>query len=77
MDAPRPECELLVFFIILKRVIRFDTVILSTDAFHTKPSRKFIESPGRIDNCIKDTLLLLKNILGELPNKFSIILRVS
>ncbi len=28
----------------------------------------------RIDNCIKDTLMLLKNILGEPRNKLSIIL---
>jgi hypothetical protein len=62
------------FFLILKRVLRFYTVILSIDAFHTKPSRRFVESTRRIDNCIKDTLMLLKNILGEPRNKLSIIL---
>jgi hypothetical protein len=34
----------------------------------------FVESPRRIDNCIKDTLMLLKNILGEPWNKLTIIL---
>jgi hypothetical protein len=58
-------------------VFRFYTVILSIDAFHTKPSRRFYESPRRIDNCIKDTLVLLKNILREPRNKLSIILRDS
>jgi hypothetical protein len=75
MDASRPECEPLVVFFILKRVLRFYTVILSIDAFHTKPSRRFY--PKRIDNCIKDTLILLKNILREPRNKLSIILRDS
>jgi hypothetical protein len=65
MDASRPECELLVFFLILKRVLRFYTVILRIDAFHTKPSWRLYESPRRIDNCIENTLMLLKNILGE------------
>jgi hypothetical protein len=50
------------------------TIIQSIDAFHTKPSRRFVESPRRIDNCIKDTLMLLKNVVGELQNKLSIIL---
>jgi hypothetical protein len=77
MDASRPQCEPLVVFLILKRVLRFYTVILSIDASHTKPSRKFVESQRRIDNCIKDTLMLLKNILGEPRNKLSIILRDS
>ncbi len=61
-------------FFLLKRVLRFYTVILSIDAFHTKPSRRSVESPRRIDNCIKDTLILLKNILREPRNKLSIIL---
>ncbi len=52
-------------FFTLKRVLQFYTVILSIDAFHTKPSLRFVESLRRIDNCIKDTLMLLKNILGE------------
>jgi hypothetical protein len=77
MDASRPECELLVVFFILKRVLRFYTVILSIDAFHTKPSRRFYKYPRRIDNCIKDTLMLLKNILREPRNKLSSILRDS
>jgi hypothetical protein len=64
-------------FFILKRVLRFYTVILSIDAFHTKPSRRFYESPRIIDISIKDTLMLLKNILGEPRNKLSIILRES
>ncbi len=37
-------------------------------------SRRFVESRRRIDNCIKDTLMLLKNILGKPRNKLSIIL---
>jgi hypothetical protein len=74
MDAYRPECEPLGVCFILKRVLRFYTVILSIDAFHTKPSRRFVKSPRRIDSCIKDTLMLLKNILGEPRNKLSIIL---
>ncbi len=61
-------------FLILKRVLRFYTVIFSIDVFHTKPSRRFVESLRRIDNCIKDTLMLLKNILAEPRNKLSIIL---
>ncbi len=61
-------------FFILKRVLQFYTVICSIDAFHTKPSRRFYEYPRRFNNCIKDTLMLLKNILGELQNKLSIIL---
>jgi hypothetical protein len=48
--------------------------MLSIDVFHTKPSRRFYESPRRIDDCIKDTLMLLKNILREPRNKLSIIL---
>ncbi len=62
------------WFLIFKRVLRFFTVILSSDAFHTKHSRRFVESPRRIDTCIKDTLMLLNNILGEPQNKLSIIL---
>jgi hypothetical protein len=54
--------------------ILYSYFILSIDVFHTKPTRRFIESPRRIDNCIKDTLMLLKNILREQRNKFSIIL---
>jgi hypothetical protein len=77
MDASRPKCEPLVAFIILKRDLRFYTVMLTIDAFHTKPSRRFVESLIKIDNCIKDMLMLLKNILGEQRNKLSIILRDS
>ncbi len=61
MDASRPECEPLV-------VLNF---------FHTKPSRRFVESPRRIDNCLIDTLMLLKNILRERRNWLSIILEDS
>jgi hypothetical protein len=74
MDASRPECEPLVVFLILKRVLRFYTVILSIDAVHTKQSQRFYKSPRMIHNCIKDTLMLLKNILIEPRNKLSIIL---
>jgi hypothetical protein len=35
---------------------------------------KILRIPDKIDNCIKDTLMLLKNILGEPQNKLSIIL---
>ncbi len=38
---------------------------------HTKPSRRFVESLRRTDNCLKDMLMLLKNILGELRNWLS------
>ncbi len=64
-------------FLILKRVLRFYTDILSIDAFHTKPSQRFVEFSRRIDNWIKDILMLLKNILGEPRNKLSIILEDS
>jgi hypothetical protein len=43
-------------------------------SYQTFSSRRFYESPRRIDNCLKDTLMLLKNILGEPRNWLSIIL---
>jgi hypothetical protein len=56
------------------KFLRVLAAILSFGVLHTKPSRRFYESPGRIDNCLKDTLMLLKNILGEPRNWLSIIL---
>jgi hypothetical protein len=56
------------------KLLRFLATILSFGAFHTKPSRRFYESPRRIDNCLIETLMLLKNILGEPLNWLSIIL---
>jgi hypothetical protein len=56
------------------KLLRFLAAILSVIVHHTKPSWRFVEFPRRIDNCLKDTLLLLKNILGEPRNWFSIIL---
>jgi hypothetical protein len=38
------------WFLNFKDVLLFYTVILSIDAFHTKPSRRFYESPRRIEN---------------------------
>ncbi len=70
----RPECEPLMVFNILLKLLRFLATILSFGALHTKPSRKFVESPRRIDNCLIETLMLLKNILGEPLNQLSIIL---
>jgi hypothetical protein len=56
------------------KLLRFLVAILSFGVLHTKPSRRFYESPKRIDNCLIDTLLLLKNILRESRNWLSIIL---
>ncbi len=56
------------------KLLRFLAAILSFGVLHTKPSRRFVESPRRIDNCLIDTLMLLKNILGELRNWLPIIL---
>jgi hypothetical protein len=55
------------------KLLRFLAAILSFGVLHTKPSRRFYESPRRIDNCLKDTPMLL-NILGETRNWLSIIL---
>jgi hypothetical protein len=74
MDASRPECEPACGFKIFIKLLRFLAAILSFGVLHTKPSRKFVESPRRIDNCLKDMLMLLKNILGEPRNSLSIIL---
>jgi hypothetical protein len=52
------------------KLLRFFAAILSFGVLHTKPWR-FVESPRRIDNCLKDTLMLLKNILGEPRNWLS------
>jgi hypothetical protein len=38
------------WFFILKIVLRYYISILSTDAVHTKPSRRFLEFPRRTDN---------------------------
>jgi hypothetical protein len=56
------------------KLLRFSAIILSFDALHTKPSQRFVESPRRIDNCLIETLMLLKNILREPLNWLSIIL---
>jgi hypothetical protein len=56
------------------KLLRFLATILSFGALHTKPSRRFYESLRRIDNCLKETLMLLKNVLGEPLNWLSIIL---
>jgi hypothetical protein len=52
-------------FKIFMKLLRFLAAILSFGVLHTNPSRRFVESPRRTDNCLKDTLMLLKNILGE------------
>jgi hypothetical protein len=73
MYASRPECEPLVVLKFFMKLLRFLAAILSFGALHTKPSWRFYESPRRIDNCLRDTLMLLKNILGEPQNSLSII----
>jgi hypothetical protein len=74
MDASRPECEPLVVFTIFMKLLRFVAAILSFGVLQTKPSRRFYKSLRRINNCLKDTLMLLKNIFGEPRNWLSIIL---
>ncbi len=61
-------------FKIFLKLLRFLATILSFGALHTKPSQRFVESPIRIDTCLIETLLLLKNVLGEPLNWLSIIL---
>ncbi len=61
-------------FKIFLKLLRFFATILSFGALHTKPSRRFYESPRRIDNCPIETLMLLKNILEEPLDWLSIIL---
>ncbi len=64
-------------FLILKRVLRFYTVILSIDAFHAKPSRRFYESPRRIDNWVRGSPIFLYSglaVLRETLQRVSIIL---
>jgi hypothetical protein len=61
-------------FNIFLKLLRFLATILSFGALHTKPSRRFYESPRRIDNCLIETLMLMKNNLGEPLNWLSIIL---
>ncbi len=56
------------------KLLRFLATVLSFGALHTKPSRRLYEPPRRIDNCRIETLMLLKNILGEPLNWLSIIL---
>jgi hypothetical protein len=64
-------------------LIRLLAANVSIDAFHTKPSRRFVESPRKVDNRIRgspinrDMLMILKNILEELGNFLSIILEDS
>jgi hypothetical protein len=74
MDVSRPECELLMLKKICLKLLRFLATILSFGALHTIPSRRFYESARRIDNCLIEALMLLKNILRELLNWLSIIL---
>jgi hypothetical protein len=50
------------------KLLQFLATILSFGALHTKLSRRFV------DNCLIETLMLMKNILGELLNWLSIIL---
>jgi hypothetical protein len=66
-----------LWFKVFMKLLRFLAAILSFGVLHTIPSRRFVESPRRIDNCLVDTLRLLKNILGEPRNWLSIILRDS
>jgi hypothetical protein len=47
------------------KLFQFLAAILSFGALYTKPSLRFGESSRRIDNCPGDTLMLLKNILGD------------
>jgi hypothetical protein len=77
MDASRPEVSTACGSKIFMKLLRFLAAILSFGVLHTKPSQRFNESPRRIDNCLKDMLVLLKNILGEPPNWLSIILEDS
>ncbi len=56
------------------KLLQILAAIFSFGVLHTKPSWRFVESPRRIDNCLLDTLMLLKNMLGELRNWLSIIL---
>jgi hypothetical protein len=49
-------------------LLRFLAAILSFGVLHTKPSQRFVESLRRIYSYLKDTLMLLMNILGELRN---------
>jgi hypothetical protein len=74
MDASRPECEPLMVLKFFLKLLRYLATILSFGALHTKPSRRVVESPRRIDNCLIETLMLLNNILGEPLNWLSIIL---
>ncbi len=45
-----------LWFLILKRVLWFYTVILSIDAFHIKPSRRFVESRKGLTTILKTCL---------------------
>jgi hypothetical protein len=56
------------------KLLRFLATFLSFGALHTKPSRRFYESPRRIDNFLIEKLMLLTNMLGEPLNWMSIIL---
>jgi hypothetical protein len=63
--------------LILKRVLRFYTAILSIDAFHTKPSLRFYESLRKIDNCVRGSSIFLSSglaVLRETLQRVSILL---
>jgi hypothetical protein len=59
MDASRLECEPLVVLKFMKP-LQFLAAILSFGALHTNSSRRFVESLGRIDNCLRNMLMLLR-----------------
>jgi hypothetical protein len=77
MYASRPESEPLVVLKFYEAPSIFGSYFKFFGVLHTKPSGRFVESQRRIDNCLIDTLMLLKNILGEPRNLLSIILRDS
>jgi hypothetical protein len=56
------------------KFLRFLAAALSFGVLHTKPSRRFYESPRRIDNCLLRHAYVVENHLGELWNYLSIIL---
>jgi hypothetical protein len=70
MDASRPECEPLMVL----KFVEAPSIFGNYFKFHTKPFRRFVESPRRIDNRLIETLMLLENILRETLNWLSIIL---
>jgi hypothetical protein len=70
MDASRPECEPLVVL----NIYEAPSIFGSYFKFWCASYQTFSEIR---DNCLKDTLMLLKNILGEPRNWLSIILGYS